>query len=116
MRTIVAEDIADHFGERYRTFPHGVKQDGLEIRRDRLSKKCVLEARTEDRVAAASKTRYVRLSFASVPSESCVFDEAIFWLVGLRAGAMPSPSSLVPTVSFLELDLYLFKKRKRSLN
>lgn len=112
MRTIVAEDIADHFGERYRAFPHGVKQDGLEIRRDCLPKRCVLEARTEDRIAAASKTRYVRLSFALVPSGSSVFDEAIFWLVGLGAGAIPSPSSLVPTVPFLELDLHLFKNAR----
>lgn len=51
VRTIVAEDIADHFGDRYRAFPHGVKQGGLEIRRDRLPKKCVLLARTDDRIA-----------------------------------------------------------------
>lgn len=59
VRTIVAEDIAEHFGERYRVFPAGVKHEGLNIRRDSVPKTCVLRARIAERVSVASQASYV---------------------------------------------------------
>lgn len=55
VRVIVAEDIAEHFGEHYRTFPSAFRQGGLEIRRDCVPKPCVLQTRMDERVRAAQQ-------------------------------------------------------------
>lgn len=57
IRTIVAEDIADKFDERYRCFPCGPRQNRLEIRRDRIPETCVLKARIDERVSLALSQR-----------------------------------------------------------
>ncbi|KKY32253.1 hypothetical protein UCDDA912_g07794 [Diaporthe ampelina] len=51
VRNIVAEGIADKFGESYRTFP--CAREGIEIRRDAVPKPCALRKSAQEFVAQA---------------------------------------------------------------
>lgn len=51
VRNIIAEGIADKFGETYRTFP--CARLGTEIRRDAVPKQCALRKSVEGFVAEA---------------------------------------------------------------
>lgn len=51
VRNIIAEGIADKFGDNYRKFP--CAREGIEIRRDAVPKPCVLRKSAQEFVAAA---------------------------------------------------------------
>lgn len=51
VRNIIAEGIADKFGETYRTFP--CAREGIEIRRDVVPKQCALRKSVQGFVAEA---------------------------------------------------------------